>query len=223
MTWFARAAPRPCLGADRTSPVYARGVAAFLGLSLLLILTPGPNQALLTARTLRGGRRAGMATVAGLTAGMALHVVAAVAGLSALLAASAELFAAVKVLGGAYLVALGLAALATRRGDGRPDTGAGSPAPRRAVLDGALSMALNPKVTVFFVAVAPQFVAPGDGASLRIAALLLLYAALALAFWIGWVLAVHHARAVVRRPAVHAWLQRATGAALVAFGVRLAA
>ncbi len=200
-------------------------MAAFVGLSLLLILTPGPNQALLTSRTLRGGRRAGMATVAGLTAGMALHVLAAVAGLSAVLAASADLFAAVKVLGGAYLVALGLAALLAARRGRSPVAAAGgaAPAPRRAVLDGALSMALNPKVTVFFVAVAPQFVAPGDGASLRIAALLLLYAALALAFWVAWVLAVHRAQALVRRPAVHAWLQRATGAALCAFGVRLVA
>jgi threonine/homoserine/homoserine lactone efflux protein len=199
-------------------------VAAFVGLSLLLILTPGPNQALLTSRTLRGGRPAGLATVAGLTAGMALHVLAAVAGLSALLAASAELFAAVKLLGGAYLVALGLAALrAARRAHGPTAAAAAPPAPRRAVLDGALSMALNPKVCVFFVAVAPQFVAPGDGASVRIAALLLVYAALALAFWVAWVLAVHRAQAVVRRPAVHAWLQRATGAALCAFGARLAA
>jgi len=206
-------------------------VATFLGLSLLLILTPGPNQALLTSRTLRDGRRGGLATVAGLTLGMALHVLAAVAGLSALLAASAELFAVVKVLGGAYLVALGLAALlAARRGRGPGGPGPGpqvadarSVPPRRAVLEGLASMALNPKVTVFFVAVAPQFVTPGPGASLRIALLLLLYGALAFAFWVAWVLAVHRAQALVRRPAVHAWLQRATGTALCAFGVRLAA
>jgi threonine/homoserine/homoserine lactone efflux protein len=203
-------------------------VATFLGLSLLLILTPGPNQALLTSRTLRDGRRGGLATVAGLTLGMALHVLAAVVGLSALLAASAELFAVVKVLGGAYLVALGLAALlAARRGRGPgPEAqvaDAPTVPPRRAVLEGAASMALNPKVTVFFVAVAPQFVAPGPGASLRIALLLLLYGAMAFGFWVVWVLAVHRAQALVRRPAVHAWLQRATGTALCAFGLRLAA
>ncbi len=199
-------------------------MTAFVGLSVLLILTPGPNQALLTSRTLRGGVRDGMATVAGLAAGMAVHVLAAVAGLSALLAASAEVLAAVRLLGGAVLVALGVAALlGARRAHAAPGA-AGGPAPaRRAVRDGALSMALNPKVTVFFVAVAPQFVAPGDGAALRVAALLLLYAALALAFWIAWVLALHRAQALVRRPAVHAWLQRATGVALCAFGARLAA
>ncbi len=182
-------------------------MAAFVGLSLLLILTPGPNQALLTSRTLRGGVRDGMATVAGLAAGMAVHVLAAV-----------------RLLGGAVLVALGVAALlGARRAHAAPGA-AGGPAPaRRAVRDGALSMALNPKVTVFFIAVAPQFVAPGDGAALRVAALLLLYAALALAFWIAWVLALHRAQALVRRPAVHAWLQRATGVALCAFGARLAA
>ena len=86
----------------------------FLGLSVLLILTPGPNQALLTSRVLSGGRRAGHAAVRGLAAGMAVHVAAATIGLSALLASSAQVFGVVKLLGGLYLLWLGIAAIAAR-------------------------------------------------------------------------------------------------------------
>jgi threonine/homoserine/homoserine lactone efflux protein len=197
-------------------------VVAFLGLCVLLLLTPGPNQALLTSRTLAGGVRDGLATVAGLAGGLAVHVAAALVGLSALLAASADALAAVRLAGGAYLVLLGVLAWRGARREAPAPVRAHAGGARRAVRDGLASMALNPKATVFFVAVVPQFVAPGPGASLRVAALLLLYGALAAAFWVAWVLAVHRAQAVVRRPAVRTWTQRLTGGALVALGLRLA-
>jgi threonine/homoserine/homoserine lactone efflux protein len=190
----------------------------FLGLSVLLILTPGPNQALLTSRVLSGGRRAGLVTVRGLASGMAVHIAAAVIGLSALLASSAEVFGWVKLLGGAYLVYLGAAALVRAKRPDEPVPTGGSP-----FRDGLLSMALNPKAAVFFVAVVPQFVAPGPGASLRVALLLVVYGALCLVFWTGFVIGLHHARDLVRRPRVRAWTERVTGMALIGLGARLAA
>jgi threonine/homoserine/homoserine lactone efflux protein len=194
----------------------------FLGLCVLLILTPGPNQALLTSRVLSGGRAAGWAVVRGMSGGMALHIVAAIAGLSALLASSAELFGWVKLLGGVYLVYLGAAALlrARRRTDLEAPPQRGS---RSAFRDGLMSMALNPKAGVFFVAVVPQFVEPGPGAAGRVALLLCVYGALCLAFWSGFVLLLHGAQEVVRRPPVRRALERVTGCALVGLGVRLAA
>ena len=193
----------------------------FLGLSVLLILTPGPNQALLTSRVLSGGRRAGYAAVRGLAAGMAVHVAAATIGLSALLASSAQVFGVVKLLGGLYLLWLGIAAIARARRPAEaeaPVRTGGSP-----FRDGLLSMTLNPKVGVYFVAVVPQFVAPGPGASLRVALLLVIYGALCLVFWTGFVAGLHHARELVRRPRVRAWTERVTGAALIGLGARLAA
>jgi threonine/homoserine/homoserine lactone efflux protein len=195
-------------------------VLTFLGLSVLLILTPGPNQALLTSRVLSGGKGAGFAVVRGFTTGMALHVVAAMVGLSALLASSSQVFGWVKLLGGAYLVFLGVAAIArTRRPapvESKPRLG-GSP-----YRDGLLSMALNPKAAVFFVAVVPQFVEPGPGASARVALLLVVYGMLTLVFWVGFVLLLTRAREFVRRPAVRRWMERVTGCALVGLGARLA-
>jgi len=196
----------------------------FLGLCVLLILTPGPNQALLTSRVLSGGRPAGWAVVRGLSCGMALHVVAAIAGLSALLASSATVFGWVKLVGGAYLVYLGASALlrARRRAeeDGTPQPPGRSGSPFR---DGLMSMALNPKAAVFFIAVVPQFVTPGPGASARVALLLCVYGALCVVFWSSFVLLLHGARELVRRPAVRRALERLTGGALVGLGVRLAA
>jgi threonine/homoserine/homoserine lactone efflux protein len=193
-------------------------VLTFLGLSVLLILTPGPNQALLTARVLNAGRRAGFATVRGLVTGMGLHIAAAIVGLSALLASSSQVFGWVKLLGGVYLVYLGAAALLRTRTPPAPDPRlAGSP-----FRDGLLSMALNPKAAVFFVAVVPRFVAPGPGASARVALLLAVYGVLSLVFWCGLVLAIDRAQEIVRRPRVRAWMERLTGFALVGLGARLA-
>ncbi|MGH2969108.1 MAG: LysE family translocator [Solirubrobacteraceae bacterium] len=82
-------------------------------------------------------------------------------------------------------------------------------------------LTLNPKAAVF-VAVVPQFVEPGAGAATRVALLLLVYGALCLGFWVGFVLILHHARELVRRPRVRAWMERLTGGALIGLGARLA-
>src|SRR5690349_13344841 len=86
-------------------------LAVFALACALLIVVPGPSVVYIVARTLEGGRRAGLISALGIEVGGMVHVAAAVIGLSAVIAASAELFTVVKVLGAAYLILMGLRAL----------------------------------------------------------------------------------------------------------------
>jgi threonine/homoserine/homoserine lactone efflux protein len=132
-------------------------VAVFTGAALVLLLTPGPAVLYIVARSIDQGRRAGLVSMLGVHVGTLVHVAAAAAGVSALLAASAAAFSVVKYLGAAYLIYLGVRRLRDRpRG-----TAAGAPRPaplRRAFADGVVVNVLNPKTALFFVAFLPQFV-----------------------------------------------------------------
>src|SRR5918992_2213453 len=135
-------------------------VALFVLACIALVVVPGPNLIYITARSLGEGRRAGIASALGVETGTLVHVAAAAAGLSALVAASATAFTAVRYAGAAYLVYLGIRTL--RGGD---ETG---PAPRpqrlrRVFLEGVLVNLFNPKVILFFLAFLPQFVDPDAG------------------------------------------------------------
>ena len=134
----------------------------FAGAGLLLIAVPGPNLIYIAARSLGDGRRAGLVSALGVETGTLLHVAAAAAGLSALVASSATAFAAVKYLGAAYLVYLGLRALLRREAPAateRPDSAPLWPTYRQ----GVVVQVLNPKVALFFLAFLPQFVDPARG------------------------------------------------------------
>jgi len=140
----------------------------FLAASLAMLAVPGPSVVYVVARATAHGRRAGLWSMAGLETGAALHVVAAAAGLAALLARSPALFDAVRWTGAAYLVWLGVRELrATRprtRGEGAGEA-PGPAAPRRWRLfaDGVLVDVLNPKTALFFLAFLPQFADPARG------------------------------------------------------------
>jgi len=133
---------------------------ALLGLfvvaALLLLLTPGPAVLYIVTRSIDEGRRAGLASVLGVHVGTLVHVGAAAAGLSAVLAASSVAFASVKYLGAAYLVYLGVRRLLDRRT--AVVAGGGPPRLRRAFADGVVVNVLNPKTALFFLAFLPQFV-----------------------------------------------------------------
>jgi threonine/homoserine/homoserine lactone efflux protein len=129
----------------------------FVLAALVLLLTPGPAVLYIVARSIDQGRRAGLVSMLGVHAGTLVHVAAAAAGLSAVLAASATAFSAVKLLGAAYLVYLGLRKILERPG---PAAGTASRPPRlgRAFVDGVVVNVLNPKTALFFLAFLPQFV-----------------------------------------------------------------
>lgn len=138
------------------SSLLAFGVA-----SVVLLLIPGPAVTYIVNRSVVDGRSIALASVAGLELGNFVHVIAATAGLSAVLATSATAFNVVKWLGAAYLIGVGVKTLLTR-----PDRLHGDIARtsyRRAFTQGVVVNTLNPKVALFFLSFLPQFIDPGRG------------------------------------------------------------
>ena len=130
--------------------------------ALALLLTPGPAVLYIVTRSIDQGRRAGLVSVLGVHVGTLAHIVAAAAGLSAVLAASATAFGVVQYLGAAYLVYIGVRRLLDRTALGALPSG--SPRRlRRAFLDGVIVNVLNPKTGLFFLAFLPQFVTVARG------------------------------------------------------------
>lgn len=126
---------------------------AFLAAAAVLAAIPGPGMLYVAARTLGGGRRAGLLSTAGTAVGGMVHVVAAAAGLSALLATSSVAFSVVKYAGAAYLIYLGIRTLLRREVHAPDQPGNTTGAFRQ----GVLTEALNPKTALFFLAFVPQF------------------------------------------------------------------
>jgi len=198
--------------------VSAAQLAAFLGVSAVVIVTPGQDTALTIRNTLLGGRRAGVGTAVGVVSGQLAWALATSAGLAALLLASAPLFTAIRLAGAAYLVVLGAQALvAAVRARAHEDR-----LPRRrssAVRQGLLSNLGNPKMAVFFTSLLPQFASSFAG----MLSLGLLFAALTLSWLSLYALAVARASGLLRKTRVRRALDAVTGLALVALGLRVAA
>lgn len=138
-------------------------IVTFAVASVALLLIPGPAVIYVLNRSVSDGREVGLAAVAGLELGNFVHVLAATAGLSAVLATSATAFNAVKWLGAAYLVFVGLRTLSTK-----PRVIAGDSASvsrRRSFSQGVIVNTLNPKVALFFLSYLPQFIDPDNGAA----------------------------------------------------------
>ena len=205
----------------------------FAAASLVLIMIPGPDQALITRSALAGGRRAGLLTMVGGVLGLVVHVGAAVLGISAVLLASATAFTVLKVVGAVYLVWMGVATLRgahrtlrTHAKDAdKPEDGDASEAGGahgRYVRHGFLSNALNPKVALFFVTFLPQFLPPDGQVFPRALLLSLVFATLYLMWFSLYVVTVDHLGRFLRRPRVRARIEQITGLLLIGFAVRLA-
>lgn len=149
-------------------------LALFVTTALVLLIVPGPAVLYIVATSVEHGRRAGLAAVGGVHAGSCVHVLAATVGLSALLVSSAVAFSAVKFLGAAYLIFLGVQRL-LGRGNGGPSYGNGTRDLGGIFRQGIIVNVLNPKTALFFFAFLPQFVDPGHSAAPQIAVLGLLW------------------------------------------------
>lgn len=141
-----------------------RSVLAFAGVAAILVLIPGPSVLFTISRALTGGRRTALWNVVGNELGLMVQVVAVAFGAGALIESSAQVFTVVKLIGAAYIVVLGVQAIRHRRSLGEAVArGAGPVPPGRAIRDGAVVGATNPKTVAFFLIVMPQFTRPAAG------------------------------------------------------------
>jgi threonine/homoserine/homoserine lactone efflux protein len=192
----------------------------FVGISIVVIVTPGQDTALTIRNSLLGGRRAGIATALGVSTGQAVWALATSIGLAALIVAFEPAFVTLKLIGAAFLIYLGvqaiIAALRGRpvehRGDG------GSTRPGAAFRQGVISNLGNPKMAVFFTSLLPQFADSFPG----LLALGLLFCSLTLVWLTGYAFAVAKAGDVLRRPTVRRVFDAILGVVLTALGIRLA-
>jgi threonine/homoserine/homoserine lactone efflux protein len=199
---------------------------AFIGISVLVITTPGPDTVMTIRNSLLGGRSAGLATALGVSCGLAIWALTASAGLVALLVASEPLFLAVKYAGAAYLVWLGVQSLRAAFGKApvvAVDVSAGRRLPpRQAFVQGVVSDLSNPKIAAFFTSMLPQFAPAGAADFAALAALGLLFSLMTLLWLTGYALVVARMGDVLRRPRVRRTLEGVTGATLIGLGLRLA-
>ena len=202
---------------------------AFLGVSLIVIVTPGPDTALTIRNTLFGGRGAGVSTVAGVVAGQAVWALATSLGVVALLVASEPLFLAIKYAGAAYLILLGIQAL---RAALRPPLqrlaaggarGAIRLTPGAAFRQGLVSNLGNPKMAVFFASLLPQFVPVGGATFWAFLSLGIVFCGMTFTWLAAYAVVVAKAGEVLLHPKVRRAMEAATGAVLIALGLRIAA
>lgn len=198
-------------------------IAAFALLSFLLIIVPGPSVLFVVSQAVAHGRRHAVGTVVGNAAGFVVQIALVAVGLGAVVARSAEVFAAIKFVGAGYLVWLGVQTVRRRADLGSWEVDPGD-ARRSAVRDGFVVGVANPKSIVFFVAILPQFVDP-DGAPAPVQMMLLgmVFTVIALVCDGAWGIAAGTARSwFVRSPRRMERLRAIGGTVIVGLGVRLA-
>jgi threonine/homoserine/homoserine lactone efflux protein len=200
-------------------------LAAFTAVAFALVVIPGPSVLFVIGRGMAFGRRAAIATVFGNTAGVYVQVIALALGLSAVIQRSETVFTAIKLAGAAYLVVLGIRAIRSRRALAFAVEAA--PPPRslaRTIWEGFLVGLTNPKATIFFATILPQFVDPARGhTTLQLLVLGLVFAVVALVSDSTWGIAAGSARERLgRSPRRLARLGAAGGVTMIGLGLGLA-
>lgn len=202
-------------------------VLTFAIVAALMTVSPGADTFLVVRNTLRGGRDDGWATVAGICSGLFVHALLSALGVSAILAHSSTAFLALKIAGAAYLAWLGVQSLrsAARGSDRAPPAAVAAPGrvpPARSFREGFLTNLLNPKVIIFYLALLPQFLSPGDAALARSLLLTAIHFIEGI-LWLGFVAwGVDRSRRFFLRPALRRGMDALCGTVLVALGLRLA-
>ncbi|MGI9380529.1 MAG: LysE family translocator [Methyloligellaceae bacterium] len=201
-------------------------VITFVFVATLLVMSPGPNGVLVAKTVPTSGRSAGFANVAGFVTAFYLHGALSILGISIILVQSATAFAIVKYVGAAYLCWIGIKALIEAwRGAGNVQRVA--PARRQrtllsAFVEGFLTNALNPKVSMFYLAAFPQFIPLGQTSAMSSFLLVFLHSMIN-AIWFGaMVLLFAKLTAIAGSGNFQRWLKGVTGVVFIGFGAKLA-
>jgi threonine/homoserine/homoserine lactone efflux protein len=197
---------------------------SFVAAVVLLTISPGPDIAFIIGQTVKGGTRRGFAAMFGIWTGSYCHVLMAAFGLSAIIATSALAFSAVKWVGAAYLIWLGIAALRSSGGSFVSDMPLENHSISKVYWQGVIVSALNPKVAIFFLAFLPQFIVEGAGpvwAQIFLHGTLMIFVA---AFFEPplVLLGSRISNGLRNSKRLAKWLDRGLGAVFVGFGIRLA-
>lgn len=195
----------------------------FLGIVALLTITPGADMAMVARSVFTGGRRDALGTTLGIAAGCLVWAFASAVGVAAVLAASRTAYDALRLVGAAYLIWLGIQTLlAARRG--APELPAANE-PRRGspFRQGLLTNLFNPKIAIFYSTFLPQFIAPGDPVLVLSMALAGVHVALGIAWLSLYAWLLDRAIAAFKGTRLRRALDAVTGTVLVGLGLRLAA
>lgn len=217
---------RPIIASAPVVTMLTSSFVAFLGISVLVIVTPGPDTAMTIRGVMLGGRHGGIATAAGVALGQIIWALATAAGLVAVLLASEPVFQAVKLLGAAYLVYLGARMLWSAW---RP-TGPGEtavmigvrPSPLVLFRQGLVSDLGNPKMAVFFASILPQFASAGHGMFSELALLGVVFSSLTFLWLCLYAVALARLGQFLGRPRIKRSFETIMGGLLMALGLRLA-
>jgi RhtB (resistance to homoserine/threonine) family protein len=196
----------------------------FLAAGFLLNLSPGPDTLYILGRSVAQGRESGVASALGISVGSIFHTCAAALGLSAILATSAQAFAAIKLFGGAYLVFLGIKMILDRRRELALPSNFRRRTTLAAFRQGVLTNVLNPKVALFFLAFLPQFIDPASNMKMAAFMILGLTFVTTGTIWclvLAW-FASSFGKRLRNNETVAQWLNRSAGAIFVFLGLRLA-
>jgi threonine/homoserine/homoserine lactone efflux protein len=200
-------------------------LTAFLGIAAIVIITPGPDTALVTKNALLHGRRPAIATAFGVTSGLLVWTLAAALGVAAVVHASATAFTVMKLAGAAYLIWLGVQTLRAAGHRSHTEEQVGD----RRRLDvvrgfrqGLINDLANPKIAAFFTSLLPQFIESGQSVLVPFLVLGALFASITLGWLVAFAVMASKAGGLLTRPRVKAGLDRLTGVVLIGLGLRLA-
>jgi RhtB (resistance to homoserine/threonine) family protein len=198
----------------------------FMGVAAIVIIVPGPDTAVVTKNILLHGRRAGLGTSLGVSAGLAVWTLAAAVGVASLVRASAVAFTILKLIGAIYLVWLGIQSWRAAGSPGGQMETSTDRSPMSAVggfRQGLFSDLANPKIGIFFTSLLPQFVNPGHAVLIPFLALGAVFVVMTAAWLAVYCALAARAAEALRRPKVKAVMDRVTGIVLIAIGLRVAA